>query len=570
MWETATGQRRSTFTGHSKPVTSVAVSPTNDSIASRSADGTIRIWLSATEAEVKQHTDEVLVRADHLFTRGEWHEARSLLDEAIQNSPSNGRLFTKRGDLHRLQRNWRAALEDYNNAIARLGPNDVFPYKERAEMHVRLGQRFLAVNDFVKAIGISPLLTSEQSLNQIRNTFAKKFVTEAYVWSYTTTEPPAGWEQTSFDDRDWPKGRAPFGLDTSYLDMSLDRKSNTNWMSKDIWLRCTFTAEEEDIDNPLILNAYINDHAEVFINGVLAAQKGAHLPAPWLEGPIEVDDNVNLKAGKNVLAVHCQNRSTFGYGKIDLGLYLRAVKDSAFMDVLKGALEQSPDRPGLNTYLADQHAHRQQWNETGECIDRLIASSPIKSEDWLKAAALSVYNRDLERYHQLCGLMLGRFVETSNSQDAEMIAKACLLAPPLEANLPAIREMIVKVQRSRLGRWFVPFAQLATALAELRSGNNQKANDSADKSLAETSGGVPPNWEWAQPIYQLALAVKALAHARLGERELAIKEATEFKQFVQEQSPLHTSVPIYTNWNNWLTCEILLREITLEMPEIKN
>jgi hypothetical protein len=130
--------------------------------------------------------------------------------------------------------------------------------------------------------------------------------------------------------------------------------------------------------------------------------------------------------------------------------------------------------------------------------------------------------------------------------------------------------MVDKVQRSRLARWFVPFAQVATALAELRSGNNQKAIDSADKSLAETSGGVSPNLEWAQPIYRLALAVKALAHARLGERELAIKEATEFKRFVHEHSPLHTSVLVYTNWNNWLTCEILLREITQELPEIKN
>ena len=116
----------------------------------------------------------------------------------------------------------------------------------------------------------------------------------------------------------------------------------------------------------------------------------------------------------------------------------------------------------------------------------------------------------------------------------------------------------------------MPFAQVATALAEYRSDNHQAAIDWAEKCIAKTGGDLPPDWEWGVPVFRLALGVKALAHLRLGEHESARKEAAEFKRFVQQQSPLHTGAELGGNWNDWLICEILLREIAQEEPENKN
>jgi WD40 repeat protein/serine/threonine protein kinase len=574
IWDTEAGERRSTLTGHRTPVTSVAVSPNRDSIASRSTDGTIRIWKAATTEDVEKNVDDVLARVTE--TRGLHQElsgALSSLDTAIEVNPNNWKLSAKRGDIHRLQRNWNDAIDDYSKAI-KLKRNDGLLFKRRAEMHLRVNQRSQAIDDFVAAIRHSPLMSSKKYLDEIRSTLnlGDEIVPESAQWHYTTTAYEA-WKQNTFDDSDWSIGQAPFGLDTTYLDFSSGRSPNTLWWDKDIWLRVTFRMEDDDIDKPLILNAYVNDYAEVFLNGIQAAQKEVHRPSHWWEGVVEVASDAKLKRGENVLAVHCQNRVDYGYGKINVGLYRRADEDSAFETVLQRSLQHSPNRPQLHAALADQYVRRRQWKEARDCFDILVELSPNKAEAWLQAATLSVYTGDLKRYHQLCGKMLGRFAETSNAQAAEKIAKACLLAPPTEADMPAIREMLGKARTLNPGLWdgwFMPFTQVATALAEYRSDNHQAAIEWAEKSIAKTSGGVPSALAGGTPVFRLALGVKALAHARLGERELASKEAAKLKRFVQQQSPLYTGDQLYTNWQDWLICEILLREVAQEIPENKH
>jgi len=48
IWDTATGQLRAEFTGHTEPVTACAVSADGSLIVSASADGTVRLWDPAT------------------------------------------------------------------------------------------------------------------------------------------------------------------------------------------------------------------------------------------------------------------------------------------------------------------------------------------------------------------------------------------------------------------------------------------------------------------------------------------------------------------------------------------
>ena len=502
-------------------------------------------------------------------------EALSSLSRAIEKNPNKWKLFAKRGDFHRVQRNWKAAIDDYNSAID-LRPNVGLLYMRRAETRLRVGQRSQAVEDFIMAIRHSPLVSSERYLDQIRNslTLGKEIVPESAQWKYTTTKPPVGWEQNTFGDSGWPAGRGPFGLDTAYLDISLEWRPNALWWNKDIWLRYTFT-QQDAIDKPLVLNAYVNDFAEVFINGVRAAEKEVHYPPHWWEGVLEVASGAKLKQGENVLAVHCQNRYEKGYGKIDVGLYLRADEDSSLEKIVKSALKQTPDRTELHASLANQYVPRRQWNEAANCFDRLSELSSDDALVWQRAAVLSVYIGNLKRYDQLRSEMLTRFAETNDAEAAEKIAKACLLTPPKESDLPAIHEMVDKaltLDPGLGGGWFIPLAQGTKALAEYRSDNNQAAIEWAKKGIAKTTDApenVAPGAA-AEPIFRHVLCLEALARVRLGDRDSASTDVDDFKQFVLEQSPLHTGAHLGTNWQDWMMCEILFREFTQEVPSNKN
>ena len=62
IYDAYTGAEISLFTGHTRPVNSVAFSPDGGTIASGSSDNTIRLWNAVTGAQVhtlKGHTTEV-------------------------------------------------------------------------------------------------------------------------------------------------------------------------------------------------------------------------------------------------------------------------------------------------------------------------------------------------------------------------------------------------------------------------------------------------------------------------------------------------------------------------------
>ncbi|HYH16503.1 MAG TPA: DUF5127 domain-containing protein, partial [Flavisolibacter sp.] len=131
-----------------------------------------------------------------------------------------------------------------------------------------------------------------------------------YKVSYTEQQPAINWMAESFDDGQWKQGEAPFG------DHSL---AKTKWLSRDLWVRRTFTIDNPDIAN-LYLKAMHDDNCEIYLNGEKIYS--AELEMRYTHRKL----NKLLKKGENVLAAHVVN--TGGASSLDFGLVKEQIDQS--------------------------------------------------------------------------------------------------------------------------------------------------------------------------------------------------------------------------------------------------
>lgn len=130
---------------------------------------------------------------------------------------------------------------------------------------------------------------------------------EMYQVNYTETKPADGWMKPGFDDSRWKTAAAPFGDDDN---------AATQWRSKNIWVRRTFTLNDTKFDN-LFLKIQHDDNTEVYLNGTLVYKFTG-----WLNKfnyiPLSQAIQQKLVKGTNVLAIHVAN--TAGGAWLDAGL----------------------------------------------------------------------------------------------------------------------------------------------------------------------------------------------------------------------------------------------------------
>jgi hypothetical protein len=137
---------------------------------------------------------------------------------------------------------------------------------------------------------------------------------EARNWKYTTDEPQTDWFVTAFNDASWKSGSAGFGTRGTP-----GGNIKTIWNTNNIWMRQEFTigdlsATEKD---KLVLYIHHDEDCEVYINGVKAAAISGYSSA-YTVVPINAEGKNAIKAGKNIIAIHC--KQTQGGQYIDAGL----------------------------------------------------------------------------------------------------------------------------------------------------------------------------------------------------------------------------------------------------------
>jgi hypothetical protein len=154
--------------------------------------------------------------------------------------------------------------------------------------------------------GVYAPLLARPIITEVVPTSQKK----GMVWSYTTKQPGENWFKPAFDASQWETGPGGFGRSAP------NSTPHTDWKTSDIWLRREFDLPAGNTAD-LQLLCYHDDDVEIYINGELAAAAGGYVTS---YEPLELTDagRKALKAGKNVLAVHCHQ--VYGGQFIDVGL----------------------------------------------------------------------------------------------------------------------------------------------------------------------------------------------------------------------------------------------------------
>jgi hypothetical protein len=135
---------------------------------------------------------------------------------------------------------------------------------------------------------------------------------EPQDWRYTTAKPGTNWYEPVFNDKEWKKAAAGFGVERK-----LPPQPRTKWDTPDIWMRRTFDLKSVPKNGRLALSIFYDDNAEVYLNGTLVKEFKRHANN-YQVSLLDGDANKLLKSGSNTLAVHCKH--TDGGQYIDAGL----------------------------------------------------------------------------------------------------------------------------------------------------------------------------------------------------------------------------------------------------------
>lgn len=131
-------------------------------------------------------------------------------------------------------------------------------------------------------------------------------------WRYTTDKPADKWIAADFDDKAWKTGPGGFGTR-----ITPNTTVRTEWNTKDIWLRRSVELADPSQFERIFLNVYHDEDAEIYINGVKAAEFKGYVSSYQLI-VLSAEGAKALKAGRNIIAIHC--KQTTGGQYIDLGL----------------------------------------------------------------------------------------------------------------------------------------------------------------------------------------------------------------------------------------------------------
>jgi len=140
----------------------------------------------------------------------------------------------------------------------------------------------------------------------------KPLLPRGSLWHFTTRRPKKNWFKPDYNSAGWKRGQAGFGTSGTP-----GGKKRTEWRTKEIWLRTTVKLPSSMADRKLAFAVCHDEDVTIYLNGIRAAAAGGYIPN-YKALAVARDAACSLKAGENLIAVHCRQTSGGQYIDVEL------------------------------------------------------------------------------------------------------------------------------------------------------------------------------------------------------------------------------------------------------------
>lgn len=233
------------------------------------------------------------------------------------------------------------------------------------------------------------------------------------------------------------------------------------------------------------------------------------------------------------------------------------------LERLTRAIENSPHDHRKYHARAEYLARLGRWQESAEGF--LQQLERVDVNEWrmvmMRGATAQLIAGKHDAYRRLCERAIERFPTANNAQEADVLVKVCLLRPDTVEMSKLPVQMVKESAQPAEVTSIVPWYMACSTLAAYRSGRLDEARALSIKVSIS-------NWN---AYYSLAQAVRAMAEAKLGNREAAMHALANCERHIDPQLSTfgrpsqNIAVPVaaLSVHHDWLIAELLRREAAI-------
>jgi serine/threonine protein kinase len=378
-------------------------------------------------------------------------------------------------------------------------------------------------------------------------------------WRVTSDPPAPNWASYDFSDLSWQLSTTVAGFPT-YAPCS-PRIDRSVYFHTNLWLRREF-----DLPGPaagkLVLRLNRCHDAEVFINGSRVAPA-----ADWTDIAVIVPCFENgrpiLKAGRNLLAVHCLDAD--GGTTVNVGIYLTddpSLGRNQLLAEFGQLIQKAPERAELYVGRANVHARLAGWKDTAADLNRALALDPEAIDSWCELAPILLETGETRAYDRHRQAALMRFADPKSPSIAAQVVELSLLRPLEGTDLASVAKLADWAATAQYPDKGLVQRQLAKGLSEYRQKHFANAIEWMDKVHESAARRDLTGWTHERERNRTVTAwlIQALAHHQLMSSEAARVELAKAHGLVVQQFPQAHSGDTGREWPDWLVVQIFMRE----------